>query len=344
MVSISIIVPIYKVEKYIGRCLDSIFGQEDKDISMECILVNDCTPDGSMEIVSQKLKNYKGNISFLIENHKENSGLCAARNTGLNKASGEYVFFVDSDDVLKPKTMRYFLNRIQRYGSDIDVTVGNSWVGKTNEPIIQYEREHLYENHSEYGLRKLLIREVIHTAWNKLIKRKFLIKNQLYFEDGIIDEDLLWSYLVFLHANRVLVLPKITYLYEDNPGSIMNTSSQKMALVIKSRTIICNQIIENPPKILTSEFFMYFFYVLLRAVDLYERNSEALSYLKDDLYDIRGRFLKLTRKKRYFILYLFFLITVKPFYHILSFSLVRRYYDKIAKGAMTLSRFFHREM
>lgn len=306
--------------------------------------MNDCTPDRSMEIVAQKLENYKGKISFMILNHKDNSGLCAARNTGLRNATGEYVFFVDSDDVLKPKTLSYFLNRIKRYGSDIDVTVGNSWVDKTNEPILQYEREHLYENYSEYGLRKLLMREVIHTAWNKLIRRRFLIKNHLFFEDGIIDEDLLWSYLVFYHANRVLVLPKITYIYEDNPGSIMNTSSQKIAFFVKSRTIICNHIIENPPKILTSDYFMYFFYVLLRAVDLYERNSENLFYLKDDLYDIRSRFLKLTRKKRYYVLFLFFLISVKPFYYVLSFSLFRRYYDGISKCVLALSRFFHREM
>lgn len=93
MVSISIIIPIYNVEDYIGGCLDSVFLQEDKNFSIECILVNDCTPDRSMEIVAQKLENYKGNITFLIQNREENGGICEARNTGLNKATGDYVFF-----------------------------------------------------------------------------------------------------------------------------------------------------------------------------------------------------------------------------------------------------------
>ena len=100
--TISIIVPIYNVEKYIGRCLDSIFVQEYNGVDIECILVNDCTPDNSMDIVAKKLEFYHGKIIFKIKNLDKNGGLCMARNAGVEIAKGEYVLFVDSDDRLLP--------------------------------------------------------------------------------------------------------------------------------------------------------------------------------------------------------------------------------------------------
>ena len=252
-------------------------------------------------------------------------------------------FFMDSDDRLRPRSLSYFMNRLRRYGSDVDVVAGNSLACKFNQPVIQYEKEHFYENYDENGLSKLLIREVFHTVWNKLIKRNFLIKNKIIFEKGIIDEDLLWSYFVFLHANRILVLPKITYIYEDNPKSIMNTQSQRVASIIESRIIICNQIIENPPKRITSEYYMFIFYVLLRAIDLYVHSGGAFSYLKNDLFHLRDHLLKMVRKERYYVLYLFFMISKKPLYYVMSSGLFRRYYDKIAYCVLTTNRKFCKE-
>ena len=94
---VSIIIPIYNVAPYIKRCLQSVADQTYKDI--ECILIDDCGSDNSINLAKEFIYDYKGNILFTILHHEENKGLSAARNTGLRYAKGEYVYFLDSDDI-----------------------------------------------------------------------------------------------------------------------------------------------------------------------------------------------------------------------------------------------------
>ena len=89
MIKVSIIIPIYNVAQYIKRCIDSVLIQECVDCDIECILVNDCTPDDSMEIVRSMMDDYHGEIHFVICNHDKNKGLSAARNTGILVATGD---------------------------------------------------------------------------------------------------------------------------------------------------------------------------------------------------------------------------------------------------------------
>ena len=340
---ISIIVPIYNVEKYIVRCIDSIINQECDDIDIECVFVNDCTPDRSMEILSDKLKDYDGNIQFKIVNHKHNSGLSVARNTGLNAANGDYVLFVDSDDRLQPDSLAYFIREKAKCGADADVVLGNTYICKNGKPAMAFEKDDsiLIDNTTGLALRKLMTRELYHTAWNKLVRRDYLLNHHIYFEKSIIDEDLLWSYLLFLNANKVLVLPRVTYIYEDNPGSIVNTTSQKIALTVQSRIIICKTILNNQPRFFIPEYYMYTFFILTRAINLFEQNSSSVQYLKEDLFQLRDTFLARVRKDGFITLYLFFLTSVKPFYYISYLKLYRRFYDNIAKSVLALTLYFH---
>jgi Glycosyltransferases involved in cell wall biogenesis len=340
---ISIIVPIYNVEKYIGRCLESIFVQETNDVDLECILVNDCTPDKSMEIVSKKLETYQGKINFIIKNMEKNGGLSLARNAGVKIAKGDYILFVDSDDRLQPDCLTYFIREKEKYGPDADVVLGNTFICKNGKPAMAFDKDDpiLMDNTNGMALSKLMTRELYHTAWNKLVRRDYLLNYQIYFEKGIVDEDLLWSYLLFLNANKVLVLPRVTYIYEDNPGSIVNTTSKKIALTIQSRIIICNTILKNQPSFFIPEFYMYVFFILTRAVDLFERNLSSVQELKDNLYRVRDTFLIRVRKDGYYIQYLFFLTSVKPFYYISNLKFYRRFYDNIAKSVLALTHFFH---
>lgn len=340
---ISIIVPIYNVEKYIMRCIDSIISQECDGIVIECIFVDDCTPDQSMVLINEKLKDYDGNIQFVVVNHKHNSGLSAARNTGLNAARGDYVLFVDSDDRLQPDSLAYFIREKEKYGADTEVVLGNTFVCKNGKPAMAFEEDDpiLIDNTKGMALGKLMTRELYHTAWNKLVRRDYLLNHQIYFEKGIIDEDLLWSYLLFLNANKVLVLPRVTYIYEDNPGSIVNTTSNKIALTVQSRIIICNILLKNQPRFFIPEYYMYVFFILTRAINLYEQNSSSILELKDDLFQLRDTFLTRVRKDGYISLYLFFLTSVKPFYFISDFKLYRRFYDNIAKSVLALTHFFN---
>ena len=97
---VSIIIPVYKVEKYITRCIQSIMNQSCKNIQIECIIIDDCTPDASIDIVNGVLSGYKGDVKFIILRHEKNSGLSAARNTGIKASTGRYLMFVDSDDYI----------------------------------------------------------------------------------------------------------------------------------------------------------------------------------------------------------------------------------------------------
>ncbi len=340
---ISIIIPIYNVHDYVERCLNSVICQECEDFDLECILVNDCTPDDSMDIVERKLRDYVGKIDFVIVNHLDNRGLSVSRNTGLNAAKGDYIFFLDSDDRLQPNSLAYFIREKEKYGADADVVLGNTFICKNGKPAMAFEKDDsiLIDNSAGVALSKLMTRELYHTAWNKLVRRDYLLKYQIYFEKGIVDEDLLWSYLLFLNANKVLVLPRVTYFYENNPGSIVNTTSKKIALTVQSRIVICNAILKNQPIYFVPEYYMYVFFILTRAINLFEQNSSSVQELKDDLYQLRDTFLFRVRKDGFISLYLFFLTSVKPFYYISGFRMYRRFYDNIAKFVLFLTHFFH---
>lgn len=340
MTSVSIIIPIYNVASYIDRCIDSILLQDCDDVQIECILVNDCTPDESMTIVNEKLKNYCGNISFVLVNHFENQGLSVARNTGLKVAKSEFVLFVDSDDRLMPHAVKYLIGEVN--DDKVDVVMGNSFVcnRETVANSLKNEIPLLIDNKDEKGLRMLLSQDLFHTAWNKIIRREFLINHHILFEKGLVEEDFLWSYLVFLYARKIIVKPNVTYIYENNPMSITNTQNQKNSLTIESRIIICSHIMNTPTKYSKLECNMYIFYILLRAVNLFEHNKSQVAYLWDDLHKVRNRFIKGVIRDGYLIQFLFFLTSVKPFYYICTIRWYRRYYNKIASMVLTFSRLF----
>jgi len=334
MLKLSIIIPIYGVEKYIGKCLDSIISQECEGVDLECIIINDCTPDNSMEVVADKLHNYHGAINFIVKHHDVNRGHCAARNTGLKYASGDYILFVDSDDFLAPKAVQCFYEELNKVNTkDVDVIMGNAFDCMDRRNIMKFDNDtsFLIDNTKEEALRRLLSRELFHTSWNKLIKRTMFNEHNLYFEEGIINEDLLWSYLIFLHAKNVLIIPKVTYLYgKDNPNNITNTSEERIFQIIRSRTLSCKKILDNPPHYPWPEYYTYIFFVLSRAINLFENNKNVDNF-RDELYCQRSRLLEGVKSKRYYWLYLFFLTSVKPFFYLTKLRFYRRYFDRISK-------------
>ena len=338
MIKVTIIIPVYCVEDYIESCIESIYLQECDEAVIECILVDDCSPDRSMEVAQHKLENYRGGIDFKILTREINGGLCAARNTALEIASGDYVLFVDSDDQLVPGTIKLYINSMAEVG-EVDVILGNTFLCKDNKNVMLFDSElpFVIDNKDEDALRRLMSRELFHTSWNKMVKRSFFTEKKLYFVDGLISEDLLWSYLLFLNANKILIVPKSTYIYRnDNPLSITNTSFQKTRRIIKSRIITCSSILKNPPKILCPSYFTYIFFILAKAIDLFEKNRGKMRDLKDELYNIRNMFLKATWNAGYHLLFFFFLTSVKPFYYFTYIWFYRRYFDRIQRKLVSL--------
>lgn len=345
IISISIIIPIYNSSFYIGMCIDSIFSQECEEAEIECILVNDNTPDNSMEIIHNKLNDYNGRIYFKIINLDTNRGHCAARNAGIRISTGDYILFVDSDDTLTPGTIHYFVEGIKSHDwHNVDVVMGNSFNKADKIEIMHFDSNTpiLINNSDETALQKLLSRELFHTSWNKLVKRSFFTEHQLYFQEGIINEDLLWSYLLFLKMKNILVIPRITYTYKnDNPLNISNTSQKRIRAIIESRILICNTIIDTPPRLKKSfiDYYAYILFILVRAIYLYEGHLKVVSDLHDDLFILRNRFLKSIWKGKCYLLLLYSLFyVVKPFNFITRLHIFRRYYDRITKVFIYLQK------
>src|SRR5574344_647377 len=123
MKDVSIIIPIYNVEKYVAKCINSVISQTYDHSKIECIIVNDCTPDCSMDIVNEIISRYNGDMTFIIHNHNHNQGLSAARNTGIDFATGQYIYFLDSDDYIYPNTIETLLSATEN--NTIDLVIGN---------------------------------------------------------------------------------------------------------------------------------------------------------------------------------------------------------------------------
>lgn len=344
LLSVSIIIPVFDSSQYIGACIDSIFSQECEEADIECILVNDCTPDNSMEVIQKKLEDYRGGIHFKVIHLDTNSGHCVARNAGIRISTGDYILFVDSDDTLQPGTISYFIEGIKNYGGDnVDVVMGNSFDNLLKNEIMHFNTDtpNLIDNSDESALRKLLSRDLLHTSWNKLLKRSFFTEQQLYFQAGIINEDQLWSYLLFRQIRNILIMPNITYIYNKiNPLNITNTSVIKVKRLIASRIFIYNAVLDNPPKFRQSQidYFLYILTYLARTLDIFEVNKKQVPELYENLHLLINRLLKCIWKSKCYILYFHSLILVKPFYYITHIRLYRRYFDNITKVIVSLQK------
>ena len=138
MIKVSIIIPVYNVEKYIERCLRSVISQTYSNI--ECILVNDGTPDRSFEIAKEFINKYnhkeKSNIDFILIEHEHNKGLSEARNTGVRASTGEYVYFLDSDDAIMPEAIKDLVQTVER-NKRPDVIYGSTLLidSKEQKPV-----------------------------------------------------------------------------------------------------------------------------------------------------------------------------------------------------------------
>lgn len=222
MIKVSLIIPVYNVVKYIDRCLDSVMNQEYPDI--ECILVDDYTPDNSFEIINKKLDAYSGRIDFKIVRHKENRGLSAARNSGVKVATGDYIFFLDSDDQLVEGAIESFVDAIIEYGS-VDFLIGDYQViGNWYYRGIQSEK-YLSSNveiFSDYLSGKWYV-----MAWGKLINRSFFEKYNLWFVEGLLHEDELFSFRLAFFSNRMVYVNKNIYRYFIRNDSIMGHKRYK---------------------------------------------------------------------------------------------------------------------
>ena len=228
-IKVSIIIPVYCVSAYIERCIKSIMNQTYHNI--ECIIVNDATLDDSIVKCMDFINEYQGPIQFLILHHDKNRGLSAARNTGTCAATGDFIFYIDSDDAITQDCIEKLVRPVFS-DSGIEMVMG-SFVRESDGYQItprQQQGKILEENNykSRDAVRDCYFKYKLYpNAWNKLIKKDFLFRNQLFFREGILWEDILWFFYVMKYLSHLYTLQDVTYIQYKRPRSITTGISQE---------------------------------------------------------------------------------------------------------------------
>jgi glycosyltransferase involved in cell wall biosynthesis len=231
---ISIIIPVFNVEKYIEKCLESVFKQDVKDSEYEVIIVNDGTLDNSMEIVENFTNEYK-NIKIINQN---NQGLSSARNAGMKIAQGDYIWFVDSDDWIEENCLQEIIRLLTIYKAEVFVTPLKS-VNELNGEINKKSFKGINYISFCTGIDFLKSYEQITPVQIYIFNRLFMKKNNLEFKYGIYHEDLeLVPQILYFAKNVCLINNSFYYYLVRNSGSITSSFSYKrsadLVLIIKS--------------------------------------------------------------------------------------------------------------
>ncbi len=212
---LSIIVPVYDVENYLQKCIDSILAQTFTDF--ELILVEDGSPDGCPALCDAAAAK-DARIRVL---HQKNGGLSAARNAGLDAARGAWIGFVDSDDYIAPEMYEAMYQAVQNTGADLALCD----YAEVDEAGVPCQSMHVRLGKKDFTGRELLKNatdSMIQPAWNKLYRRAVFA--QLRYPEGKLNEDLFLIPKICLQIQKAVVMPKALYYYVQRGGSIMNGS------------------------------------------------------------------------------------------------------------------------
>lgn len=232
----SVIIPVYKVEQYLSKCVDSVLAQTFSDY--EIILVDDGSPDKCPKICDDYAQKDK-HIKVI---HKQNGGLSDARNSGINSATGKYVLFLDSDDYLYSNSVLEEIEKSLNSANfpDICYLPNEYWSSNPKSISSKYKDETIS---LEKFLNRVIKNYYSHTAGQQFVLNlDYLKKYNLQFKKGILHEDELWFAQVLQDANEVHICPCVFYFYVDNrSGSIMNAIKEKN---ISDKLFIADEIVK----------------------------------------------------------------------------------------------------
>lgn len=221
-IKISLIIPVYNIETYLYKCLDSAINQTLNEI--EIIIVNDGSTDSSIDIINQFLTIDK-RIIFI---NQENQGLSCARNAGIKISKGEFIAFLDSDDSIENSFLEDMYNVAKKTNSDI-VMCNYIKIFEKNGHISLAKRnikQNIFSN--EEALHKIILDLAIQNyAWDKIYKRDLFINNNIYYPKGMYYEDMPTTFRLFFYANQVAYLDKFLYNYLQRENSITKTFGDK---------------------------------------------------------------------------------------------------------------------
>ena len=250
---LSIIVPIYKVEQYLRKCVDSLLDQDLGTDEYEIILVDDGSPDNCGIIADE----YAAKFSNIRVIHQENGGLSAARNAGIVSAKGEYIQFVDSDDYLDSNVLGKLINRVQR--DNLDVLRFN--YQNVNEEYVVFEPNKESRPYMDYSKSICSGLEFLNErlgyacyAW-QFISRTCLLK-ECYFKDQILFEDAQWAPRMLRNASNVSSMPDICYNYLSRTGSITKADDiDKQQQLVESKISLIEDLQEQMVSCLDNRWY-----------------------------------------------------------------------------------------
>ena len=231
--AVSVIIPLYNAEKFIGECLDSLLAQTFQDF--EVIVVDDCSTDNSLAIVESYAEKFSGRLK--ISRMKKNSGSAPApRNKGFNFSCGEYVFFIDPDDFLTPTALEEFYTLAKKY--DADVVYTEKYYAKESDSS-EIRESHwqkggfvdaptLESDNLEERVQGIVREKYSLEPWNNLIKRKFIVENEISFPALKVFDDELWTYSLVLNAKKYLRVPRPLCIHWFHDSS--NTGANRTPL------------------------------------------------------------------------------------------------------------------
>lgn len=235
---------MYQVEQYLAICLKSITDQTMTD-GVECILVDDCGSDRSLFIAKDFIEHYQGNVLFRIVEREKNGGLSAARNSGIKVARGEYVYFLDSDDEITPNCLEIMWSLVEKYGK-VNLVQGAFFEDeKYANSISNIKFPEFCTCQAEIKTFLLQYLGDIVGAQSRLINLSFLKEHHLYFEEGIIHEDNLWTFFLSKYVRTMAYCDICTYYHRYNPNSITgNVNVIKETIAYKHIIQTCSRSID----------------------------------------------------------------------------------------------------
>lgn len=299
-ISFSIIIPVYKVEKYLEQCINSVLNQTYKNF--EIILVDDGSPDKCPQICDE----YAKTDSRIKVIHKKNGGLADARNVGISYAFGDYIIFIDSDDFLKSRDVLYHLfERIKLTNPD----VLNFLYEKYYETSNQHIAYQIFDESMPLNLKKkkeqldyLTLKQIyIASACNKVIRSNIAKEN--IFIKGMLSEDIEWCARLMCRANSFDFLNEVLYCYRQRKGSITKTCTQKNCDDVKKAIFYCLKYAGNCDKSIKEYIYRYTAYQLSTFVAIQAMTDNCPKECIDELAQYRWLFKYHCGNKKVKVLY-----------------------------------------
>ena len=274
---LSIIIPVYNVEKYLEKCLSSVL--EIRDINYEVLIVNDGSSDNSQKIIDEYCKKDSKVRSFA----KENGGISSARNYGLERAQGEYIWFVDSDDFIDENRFKEFFNYSKK--DKLDIYFG-SYIEFKDGELPQSLKQELKEC-DKFDVWFYEFQKKLQTVWRGIYKLSFLKKEEIYFNEELsLGEDLLFNQLAISKTSKIKYVNIPFYMYRTNrKGSAMNSSYQKkLKEHYKIAKILSKEIANKDLPKIVKKFPIKFY------LDFLSRTRERDLKVEKSLWKIKGIF------------------------------------------------------